>query len=68
MEEKTLTQGHGCGIEGVGGGGHSKNTYELLNVRALKFQPVNKIHIFNVWVRYFVWNFKGTLWNSTQNI
>ena len=23
---------------------------------------------FNVWVRYFVWNFKGTLWNSTQNI
>ena len=23
---------------------------------------------FNVWVRYFVWNFKGTLWNSPQNI
>ena len=23
---------------------------------------------FNVWVRYFVWNFKGDLWNSTQNI
>ena len=23
---------------------------------------------FNVWVRYFVWNFKGHLWNSTQNI
>ena len=23
---------------------------------------------FNVWVRYFVWKFKGTLWNSTQNI
>ena len=23
---------------------------------------------FNVWVRYFVWNFKGYLWNSTQNI
>ena len=23
---------------------------------------------FNVWVRYFVWNFKGTFWNSTQNI
>ena len=21
-----------------------------------------------MWVRYFVWNFKGTLWNSTQNI
>ena len=23
---------------------------------------------FNVRVRYFVWNFKGTVWNSTQNI
>ena len=23
---------------------------------------------FNVSVRYFVWNFKGTLWNSTQNL
>ena len=22
----------------------------------------------NVWVGYFVWNFKGYLWNSTQNI
>ena len=21
---------------------------------------------FNVWVRYFVWNFKGAMWNSTQ--
>ena len=27
-----------------------------------------KIVCFNVWVRYFEWNFKGTLWNSTQNI
>ena len=23
---------------------------------------------FNVWVTFFVWNFKGYLWNSTQNI
>ena len=23
---------------------------------------------FNAWVRYFVWNFKGDLWNSTQNM
>ena len=47
-----------------------KNTYELLNLRALKYSPVNEIQIFqiNVWVKYFVWNFKGTLWNSTQNI
>ena len=48
-------------------GGHFKNAYELLNLRALKFSPVNEIQC-NVWVRYFVWNFKGTLWNSTQNI
>ena len=27
-------------------GGRLKNTYELLNLRALKFLPVNKIHIF----------------------
>ena len=32
------------------------------------FQHCIKIISFNVWVRYFVWNFKGTLWNSTQNI
>ena len=30
----------------AGPGGHFKNTYELLNLRALKFSPVNKIHIF----------------------
>ena len=45
-----------------GQGGVSKNAYELLNLRTLKFSPVNKIY------RYFVWNFKRTLWNSTQNI
>ena len=27
-------------------GGRFKNTYEPLNLRALKFSPVNKIHIF----------------------
>ena len=27
-----------------------------------------KIIAFNVCARYFVWNFKGYLWNSTQNI
>ena len=27
-----------------------------------------KIISFNVWVGYFVWHFKGYLWNSTQNI
>ena len=31
---------------GGGGGGVFKNTCELLNLRALKFSYVNKIHIF----------------------
>ena len=35
---------------------------KILNFRCLKAA------CFNVWVRYFVPNFKGTLWNSTQNI
>ena len=50
-------------------GGVSKTLQELLNLRALKILPVNKKYTsFNVWVRYFVWNFRGYLWNSTQNI
>ena len=48
--------------------GHFKNTYELLNLRALKFSHANKILIFQCVGKIFVWNFKGTLWNSTQNI
>ena len=39
-----------------------------LNLRNLRFSTVNKIHIFQGMVRYFVWNFKGYLRNSTQNI
>ena len=35
---------------------------------ALKFSPWIKSASFIVWVGYFVLNFKGTLWNSTQNI
>ena len=47
----------------VSPGGDFKNMYELLHLIALrKFQHCIKT---NVWVRYFVWNFKGTLWNST---
>ena len=46
-----------------------KNAYKLLNRRAPKFSKVHKIPVsFNEWVKYFVWNFKGTLWNSTQNV
>ena len=51
---------------GGGGGGGGQNVYELLNLRALKISI--KVISFNVWVRYFVWNFKGYLWNCTQNI
>ena len=41
--------------------------YELRYVPS-QIQCFIKDLSFNVWVRYFVWNFKGTLWNSTQNI
>ena len=32
------------------------------------FKCAEEIIFFNVWVRYFVWNFKGILWDSTQTI
>ena len=39
--------------------GRFKNAYELLNLRALKLSKFCiKIVSYNVWVRYFVWNFK----------
>ena len=44
------------------------NAYELFTLKTFKIQLCLKIVSFNVWVRYFVWNFKGSLWNSTQNI
>ena len=33
-------------VTDMGLGGRFKNTYELLNLRALKFSPVKKIHVF----------------------
>ena len=39
-------------------GGHFKSTYE----------PKFHFSIKHVWAKYFVWNFKGYLWNSAQNI
>ena len=42
-------------------GGHFKNTFELLNLRALKFSSMNKIYIFQCTGKIF-------LWNSAQNI
>ena len=39
----------------------SWNAYELLNLRAFKISMLHKIVLisFNVWVKYFVWTFKG---------
>ena len=39
-------------------GGRFKNTYELLNLRALKFSPMNKIHIFQCMVKIFCVEFQ----------
>ena len=56
-------------LEGLGVfWGRFKNAYELINLRALKISMLYKIASFNVWVRYLVWNFKGILWNSAENI
>ena len=49
-------------------GGHFKNTYELLNLRALKFSHVNTICIFQCMGKIFCVEFQRYLWNSTQNI
>ena len=38
--------------------GRFKNTYELLNLRALKFSPVNKIHIFQCMGKIFCVEFQ----------
>ena len=42
----------------LGPGGRFKNTYELLNVRALKFSPVNRIHIFQCMGKIFCVEFQ----------
>ena len=49
-------------------GGVSKTLMSSYIQELLKFQRCIKITPFNVWLRYFVWNFKGPLWNSIQNI
>ena len=49
-------------------GGISKTILSSSILEHIQFQCFIKIAPFNVWVRYFEWNFKGTLWNSAQNI
>ena len=45
-------------VGGGGGGGGFKNTLELLNLRALKISPVNKIHIFQCLDKIFCVEFQ----------
>ena len=50
---------------GRGGGGDLKNTHGLSNLKILKFQNLNEMHIFQCRGKvYFVWNFKGLLYSS----
>ena len=49
-------------------GGLSKTLVSSWIQELLYFHLWIKSTSFNVWVRYVMWNFKGTLWNSTQNI
>ena len=52
-------------------GGHFKKAYELLNLRAVKFSPVNKMHIFQcmgkIFLKYLTRTLKETIviqhWN-----
>ena len=41
--------------------GRFKNTYELLNLRALKISMLYKSHTFQCMGKIIVWNFKGYL-------
>ena len=61
----TLTISNANGAGELGGSKRLTSSWieELLN-----FYLIIKCPSFNVWVRYFVWNFKVYLWNSTQNI
>ena len=39
------------------------------NKHCFASEPVGNLkNAYNVWVRYLVWNFKGYIWNATQNI
>ena len=55
-------------VAGGDQGGVSKTLMSSKILELLNFHLWIKSTSFNVWVKYFVWNFKGNLWNSTQNI
>ena len=54
----TLQVSHVCLVRVSSSGGRFKNTYELLNQRALKFSYVNKIHIFQCMGKIFCVEFQ----------
>ena len=54
---KVLRQRH-IAVLIQGSGGRFKNTYELLNLRALKFSPVNKIRLFQCMGKIFCVEFQ----------
>ena len=55
-------------IDTLGPGRHFKNTYKLLKLRALEILMSYWYHIFQCMGKIFCVEYKGTLWNSTQNI
>ena len=46
--------------------GGSKTFMSSSSKEILNFHPWVKYKSFNLWTRYFVWNFKGRSWNSTK--
>ena len=46
--------------------GYSKNAYGLLTLRPFTFSTLHKNNIFQCVGKIYVWNLKGTLWNSTK--
>ena len=50
-----------------GPAGRFKNTYELLNLRALKFSPVNKTHIFQCMSKIFCVEFQRVALKFPKN-
>ena len=48
--------------------GHFKNTYQLVNLGALRSSLLNKLCIFQYMGKIFCVEFQGYLWNFTQNM
>ena len=58
IEDQTTRQAHIHDLTHIVPGGRFKNTYELLNLRALKFSYVNEIHIFQCMGKIFCVEFQ----------